>query len=104
MIEGKDGGIIDISSVKLIINKLELYIENEEKIITNIKTSLDLLGSYYISDNNAVINTKINNLYSSLSIMFTNKKKYVEYLNSILNSYITMDETTSTSFQSYNIN
>ena len=99
MIEHNDGGIIDISSVRLIISKLELYIENEEKEITNIKKSLDLLSSFYISDNDMIIAKKINNLYNSLNTMFNNRKKYVEYLNNVLNVYITIDETSATNFQ-----
>ena len=58
MINSFNGGVIDVSSVVMIINKLQLYIENEEKILHDIKNSLLILEDYYSSDNNKVLKNK----------------------------------------------
>lgn len=92
MIENFNGGIIDITSVVLIINKLKLYIENEELAISNIINSLSILDNYYSGENDKHIDNKRQNLYESLNIMLENRKKYVEYLEFVLKSYIDMDE------------
>lgn len=92
MIENFNGGIIDINSVVLIINKLKLYIENEELAISNIINSLSILDNYYSGENDKHIDNKRQNLHESLTIMLENRKKYVEYLEFILKSYIDMDE------------
>lgn len=98
MINGFNGGIIDVSSVVMIINKLQLYIENEERILLNIKNSLLLLEDYYSGDNNKILKYKKDNLYNSLNIVLENRKKYIEYLNYIVNSYIDLDEKNMQSF------
>ena len=98
------GGIIEPNSFRLIINKLELYIENEEKIIFNIKKSLELLNNNYIGNNNQKVLNKKNNINNSLRTLLDNRKKYIIYLKKILNDYITMDENTSTNFQKKYIN
>lgn len=99
MIDSFDGGLIDTSSVILIINKLKLYIENEEKIIENIQNSLSLLENYYSGDNNKTINYKKNNLYEALNTGLKNKKKYIDYLEYIVNNYIDKDNSIMSKFQ-----
>lgn len=103
MINSFDGGIIDVSSVVLIIKKLELYIENEEKIILDIKNTLLILENYYISDNDKVLKVKKENLYNVLDTILENKKRYIEYLNYVVNNYIELDEKNMFNFN-YNIN
>lgn len=103
MINSFNGGLIDVSSVVLIINKLELYIENEEKIIRDIKNTLLTLENYYISDNDKVLKIKKDNLYDALDTILENKKKYIEYLNYVIDSYIELDENNILNFN-YDIN
>ena len=103
MIENNDGGIIDTSSVMLIANKIQLYVDNEEKIIDNIKKSLILLDKYYSSQNDKVLEIKKNSLCSALDILLKKKKNYVEYLKYIVNSYIDKEYNIEYSFES-NIN
>ena len=103
MINSFNGSIIDVSSVVLIINKLELYIENEEKIILDIKNALLALENYYISDNDKVLKVKKENLYNALDTILENKKRYIEYLNYVVNNYIELDEKNMLNFN-YNIN
>lgn len=91
MIENFSGGIIDITSVVLIINKLKLYIENEEIQISNIINSLSILNSYYSGENYKYIDNKRQNLSELLNNILENKRKYVEYLEFIIKSYIDMD-------------
>ena len=98
MINSFNGGVIDISSVVMIINKLQLYIENEERILLDIKNSLLILEDYYVSDNNNVLKSKKDNLYNCLNTVLENRKKYIEYLNYIVNSYIDLDEKNMLSF------
>lgn len=76
----------------LIINKLELYIENEEKIVRDIKKTLSSLQSYYSGDNNSVVNSKIDNLVIALDMMLDNRTKYVESLRLTVEGYKTMDQ------------
>ena len=103
MINSFDGGIIDVSSVVLIIKKLELYIENEEKIILDIKNTLLILENYYISDNDKVLKVKKKKLYNVSDTILENKKRYIEYLNYVVNNYIELDEKNMFNFN-YNIN
>ena len=103
MINSFDGGIIDVLSVVLIIKKLELYVENEEKIILDIKNTLLILENYYISDNDKVLKVKKENLYNALDTILENKKRYIEYLNYVVNNYIELDEKNMLNFN-YNIN
>lgn len=98
MINGFNGGVIDVSSVVMIINKLQLYIENEERILLDIKNSLLMLEDYYSSDNNKVLKSKKDNLYNTLNTVLENRKKYIEYLNHVVNSYIDLDEKSMLSF------
>ena len=93
-----DGGLIETSSVILIINKLKLYIENEEVILNNITKTLDMLENYYSSDNKKILDNKKKNLYDSLNTMLENKKQYVEFLTYVVNSYLNKDESTSINF------
>lgn len=76
----------------LIINKLELYIENEEKIVRDIKKTLSSLQSYYSGDNNSVVNSKIDNLVIALDMMLDNRTRYVESLRLTVEGYKTMDQ------------
>lgn len=92
MINDFNGGVIDISSVVMIINKLQLYIENEERILLDVKNSLLMLEDYYVSDNNNTLKSKKDNLYNCLNTVLENRKKYIEYLNHIVNTYIDLDE------------
>lgn len=98
MLDCFDGGIIDASEVLLIINKLKLYIENEEKIIKNIKNTLSLLDDYY-SGHNKTINNKKNNLYNALNETIENNVKIVNYLDFIVNNYLNMDNEFMQRFQ-----
>lgn len=92
MFENFDGNMIDTSGVSVIINKLELYIENEEKIIENIISTLDKLkNDYQSNDNDSYIEEKRNNLISSLYEVLDNKKKMKEYLNDVMVKYIILD-------------
>ncbi len=92
-------GMIDTTSVLSIINKINLYIDNEKKIINNTQNSLSLLCSYYSSDNSNVIDEKINNLYYNLSLMLENKKKYVVFITNVLNMYITLNESNTAKYK-----
>lgn len=87
----RNSGIIDVSSVNIIIDKLNMYIDNEEKILLNIEKTLSTLKNYYSSDNDGLLNLKRNNLYDSFDIILENKKRYVEYLNHIVEQYVSMD-------------
>lgn len=98
MINGFNGGVIDVSSVVMIINKLQLYIENEERILLDIKNSLLILEDYYSGDNDGVLKSKKDNLYNSLNVVLENRKKYIEYLNYVVNSYIDLDEKSMLNF------
>jgi ribosome-associated toxin RatA of RatAB toxin-antitoxin module len=54
-----NSGIIDYNSFIMIIKKIELYKDNEEKLINNINKSLGLLSSYYSGNNSKNIKNKI---------------------------------------------
>ena len=99
MIKGFDGGVIDVSSVVMIINKLQLYIENEERILLEINKTLLMLENYYSSDNNKALKFKKDNLYNSLNIVLGNKKKYIEYINHVIKRYLYLDEKNMLSFK-----
>lgn len=99
MIEKFNGGLIDDTSVMLIINKLTLYIENEEKIVNNIVNSLFMLDNYYSGENNKVLDVKKQNTYDTLNTMLKNRKEYVEFLKSIVDSYIENDDRNQIEFQ-----
>lgn len=87
-----NGNMIDASSVNVLINKLELYIENEEKIINDIVVTLNKLNDNYRSDDNgSLIREKTNNLVSSLYVILYNKKKITEYLKGVIIQYRTMN-------------
>ena len=92
MFDTFEGNMIDVSGISIIINKLELYIDNEEKIIEEIVNTLNKLSSDYKSDNNDVyIDEKRNNLISSLYKVLDNKKKMTEYLRKVIYKYRTID-------------
>lgn len=84
--------IIDINGLQAIVNRLKLYIENEEKTIISIKKALNNLNSLYISNNSNKALEKTNNLYNNLDIMLNNRQRYVEYINNIISIYITTDD------------
>jgi len=90
-----NGGIIEDTSVMLIINKLELYIENEDRTVQNIKDSLSSLQSYYSGDNDSVIDPKVDTLISSLNVMLDNRMRYVDSLRLIVQGYVGMDQSTA---------
>lgn len=92
VLDNFDGGIIDYNSVILVINKLRLYRENEEKIIAKIKNSLIALDNHYISDNSGLLKDKKDSLYNGLDIMMENIDGYITFLTNIVNSYINNDE------------
>lgn len=93
-----DGGIIDDSSVMLIINKLEMYIENEEKIVKNIEESLSILQGYYSGDNNSAFNSKSDGLIEALNTMLNNRYVYLESLKQTLIGYIGRDKYVAMEF------
>lgn len=92
MLNNFDGGIIDYNSVILVINKLKLYRETEEKIVANIKNSLIALDNHYISDNSGILKDKKSSLYNGLDIMVENIDSYITFLTNIVNSYINNNE------------
>lgn len=97
-----DGGIINDTEVILIINKLDLYIENEERIVQNIKSSLSSLQSYYSGDNDSVVNSKIDNLIIALDTMLDNRNRYVESLRLTVEGYKTHDQDSAVKYNGIN--
>ena len=99
MIEKFDGGMIDITSVIQIVNKLNFYLQNEELIINNIKNSLFALDSYYSNDfTNKILDVK-NNLYDMFNIMQRNRGKYLEHIENVVNGYIEQNDKTISAFK-----
>lgn len=93
--------MIDYDNVLLIINKLTLYIENEEKNISNIQSILDELDNYYYSDNSKVLKTKKQNIINNLNIILENKKKSIDMLSNTLHNYRALDEENALSYNNY---
>ena len=100
-----NSGMIDYNSVIMIIKKIELYRDNEEKIIDNIKKSINTLSNYYYSDsNNKLLLNKINNLNNALDTMLNNRNSYIEYLTRIVNTYIDTNKENINIYNNININ
>lgn len=98
-----DGVFFDYTSVMGIISRLSLYIENEEKIIINIKNTLLSLDNYYKGDNSSAISSKKANLTEALDTLLEHKKKYVIYIQNMLDSYMAIDESIYLSYQKKDI-
>mgnify|MGYP000630594202 CR=1 FL=1 len=100
-----NSGMIDYNSVIMIIKKIELYRDNEEKIIDNIKKSINTLSNYYYSDsNNKLLLNKINNLNNALDTMLNNRTSYIEYLTRIVNVYIDTNKENINIYNNIDIN
>ncbi len=98
-----DKEFIDSNSLIAIINRLKLTIENEEKIISNIKICINNLESFYTSDNLPLIKKKKENLFNDLNIVLNNRKSYVEYISQIVNKYVAMDKKNYINYNKYDI-
>lgn len=100
-----NSGMIDYNSVIMIIKKIELYRDNEGKIIDNIKKSINTLSNYYYSDsNNKLLLNKINNLNNALDTMLNNRTSYIEYLTRIVNVYIDTNKENINIYNNIDIN
>lgn len=99
-----NSNVIDIGSVLNIINRIKLYIENEEKNIRNIKNILNNLEVFYSGDNSSKIMNKKNNLYNNLDKMLNNRKMYVEYINRAINNYIQLNNQNYLDYMNKDIN
>lgn len=87
-----NGSYLDTDSVIIVINKLKMYISEEEKNILNMKKILNNLSYYYSGYSDKILNSKINSLCTALNVMINNKKNYILYLNNIINKYVEMDQ------------
>ncbi len=96
-----NGGFIDTKEVSIIINKLKLYIENEKKIISNIKEWMNNIQSSYLGDNSPLIQKKAKNLFINLDTLLKNRESYIEYINQVIKLYMETDEKNYTSFKRY---
>lgn len=99
-----NSGMIDYNSVIMIIKKIELYRDNEEKIINSINNSLSLLAGYYSSGNNKYIKNKVDSLNTSLSTLLNNRNSYIEYLTRIVNTYSDMNKNNESIYNRLDIN
>lgn len=99
-----DGVRVDYNSVLGIISRLSLYIENEEKVIFDMKMALGNLDSFYDGSNASAISSKKTNLASNLDTLLEHKKKYIIYIRDMLESYMALDESTYLSYQEKDIN
>ena len=104
MFDNFNNGMIDYNSVQLIIGKIELHLQTEKKIVSNLSSLISELNNYYQSNNNKVLDGKKNNLIEALNSMLENRSTIINYLNKILNSYLTMDEKFYTYYQKKDIN
>lgn len=93
---------IDYNGVINLIEKLRLYLELEEQIISNIKKSLLTINDCYDSDNKKILNKINDNICDSLDIMYNNKEKYIDYLVNIVKIFADNDEK-SLAFKNYDI-
>lgn len=89
------GTMIDINNVIVVINKLQLYIDNEEKIKDNINNLLESFDTCYYGDNTKILNKKRMNIVNCLNTIFENKKKCISLLNEIVNKYYNLDIDTA---------
>ena len=99
-----NSGIIDYNSFIMIIKKIELYKDTEEKLIININKSLGLLSSYYSGNNSKNIKNKINSLNIALNTLLSNRNSYIDYLTRIVNIYIDTNKENESIYNNYNIN
>lgn len=93
--------MIDYDNVLLIINKLTLYIENEEKSISNIQSILDELDNYYRSDNSKILKIKKQSIINNLNIILANKKRSIDLLSNALHNYRALDEENALNYNNY---
>lgn len=84
--------MIDTTSVINIISKLNMYIEEESKIINEINNILYNLENNYINDNSSIIKEKDNDIINNLKILLEDKITYTNYLHRVVNKYISIDE------------
>lgn len=89
------GTMIDINNVIVVINKLQLYIDNEEKIKDNINNLLESFDTCYYGDNTKILNEKQMNIVNCLNTIFENKKKCIALLNEMVNKYYNLDIDTA---------
>ena len=89
------GTMIDINNVIVVINKLQLYIDNEEKIKDNINNLFESFDTCYYGDNTKILNEKQMTIVNCLNTIFENKKKCIALLNEIVNKYYNLDIDTA---------
>ncbi len=82
---------IDISSLIVILNKLKLYKENEDKIIKDISNTISLLEEDYVSSNNSIINMD-KEVIEVLNSFTNNIDKYIAYIEKIIINYNEFDD------------
>ena len=81
---------IDINSLIVILNKLRLYKEIEDKIILNISNTLTSTEKAYISDNNK-ISDKNMEILNKLKESSSERDKYINYIDNVIKSYSSID-------------
>lgn len=81
---------IDINSLIVILNKLRLYKEIEDKIILNISDTLTSTEKAYISDNNK-ISDKNMEILNKLKESSNERDKYINYIDNVIKSYSSID-------------
>ena len=94
---------VDYSEIIILIEKLRLYLELEDQIMSSIKKSLNVISGCYDSDNKLVLNKINNNICNSLDIMYDNKEKYINYLTNIVKIFSIKDNANSLSYEKYDI-
>lgn len=82
---------IDISSLIVILNKLKLYKENEDKLIKDINNTISSLEEDYVSSNNSIINMD-KEVIEVLNNFTNNIDKYITYIEKIIINYNEFDD------------
>ena len=79
---------IDPDAVGQVVNKVKLYIENEEKYIMDMISALTILQSAYQgSETKDILNEKIDFITNILYVLLENRKNYIRFLNETIDSY-----------------
>ena len=90
--------ILNVSLVEKNIEKIQLYADDEKKVLINIYRKIKGINSCYNSDNMKKIINNIDELGSGISIIYRKRMEYIDTLESAIKIYTERVEQTKLRF------
>lgn len=81
------------------IKKIELYKNEEEKLLNKIFENLNLASQYYQSENASQMLNNIENTKKQVSSLKIKREKYIEILKQVIIKYRELSNNTSRMFK-----